>query len=204
MNAFLLIVIIFSAIFFAFTIFLSGIADRSAINDFYKIPGTGFGIFYSNRKPNGIYEGNDVSGKLRLEGTFGHDWGIVLVGDRLYINEYSYTDMRSMLTRLVRIDLTTFEKDILSENALLRGRCSSGELVCLGNFLMPSNAPGTNPMCTLYSMSVPGMDPDHNGSVVMFIDPASGELLHRTDDPDALDDFEEKYLDRTLDEIKNR
>lgn len=204
MNAFLLIVVIFSAIFFVSTLLLSGIADRTAINDFYRIEGTDYGILYSNRKASGIYEGSDVSGELRLEGTFGHDWGIALEGNQLYINEYTYTDMRTMMTRVVRIDLSTFEKDTLYPNAILRGRCASGELVCIGNFLMPSNAPETNPMCTLYSMTAPDLDPDHNGSLVMIIDPKDGELLYQAEDTAALEDFEEKYLSCTLEEIKNR
>ena len=90
-QAFLLIVLIFSVLAFFFTHFLSGMADVAwhvAVNDSYEIEGTDLSIRYSDKKPSGIYEGDAVNGVLKVEGTFGHDWGVVLEGDYLYLNEY--------------------------------------------------------------------------------------------------------------------
>lgn len=202
MNAFLLIVIIFSAIYFAFTIFLSDVADRTPVNDYYRIEGSDFAILYSNKKTSGIYEGLESSGQLRLKGTFGHDWGIALQGNSLYATEYTYTEMKFTRCDLAKIDLVSFDKEILYNNCILRGRCASGELVCIGNFMLPSSFPKTNPICSLYAMTDTDYDAKQNGSLVMFIDPESGDLLYETEDRSALrEDFDEKYLNLTLDEI---
>lgn len=131
LNALLLVVLIFSAIFFFFTVKLTSLADRSAYNDFYPIEGTPYAVYYSSLKPTGIYEGGKTTGVLRLEGQYGYDWGAAAVGDALFLNEYRSSELGLTLSHVVRIDTPSFDKQVLLPDAILRGRCASGELVCL-------------------------------------------------------------------------
>lgn len=202
MNAFILVVIILSAIFFFFTVKVVSMSDHSAVNDFYPIDGTELAVRYSSLVPNGIYEGGKNDGILRLEGNFGYDWGIAAEGSTLFANEYSATSLGVMLCNVVRIDTDTFEKQILWKNALLRGRCASGELVCMRDCMVPANFPETNSLCRLYAMSDPDLDPMSEGAEVLFLDPGTGTVLFRIFDANALSgDFEGLYLARTLEEV---
>ena len=141
MNALLLVVLIFSALEFFFTLYLADKADRSAVNDYYRIEGTDLGIRYSNKKDCGIYEGPKNTGTLRLSGTFGHDWGIVKEGDSLFLNEYLTSDLGLTICNLVKVDISTFGKEVLLKDTVLRGRCTSGELVCMNSCFLPSVFP---------------------------------------------------------------
>ena len=202
MNAFMLMVLIFSAILLFATMFVSSLYDRTSVNDYYQIEGTDLAIVYSNRKENGIYEGPQQTCVLRLEGSFGHDWGIALAEPYLYVNESSYTAMGLMRCDVVRIDLETFEKDVLFRDAVLRGRCRSGELVCVTDFLMPSNFPETNSMCDLYAMTEGGAQPGGGGSEVLFLDPATSEVIGGVPFADETDEqFDETYLEPSLEEV---
>lgn len=202
MNALLLIVLIFSAIGFVFTMLVSGLEGRIPVNDFYRIEGTDYAIVYSNRKTNGLYEGPEQTCELRLEGTFGHDWGMVLEEPYLYIDEYTYSTMGLIHCSVVRVDLRSFEKQTLFQDAILRGRCQSGELVCVTGFLMPSTFPQTNAICHLYGMTVPGITPGGSVSQVVFLDPATAEVVGSVAyDETADEQFQERYLDRTMDDI---
>ena len=202
LNAFLLVVAIMSALTFAITLILPSMADWSAINDFYRIEETDYAIVYSDIKPNGIYEGPEQTAVLRVEGTFGHDWGIVLDEPYLYANEYTSTQMGLMHCSLVRIDLRTFEKETILEDAVLRGRCQSGELVCVAGFLMPSTFPETNSLCRLYAMTTPGIAPWRSGMQVVFLDPSTAEAVGSVSDSNVPDEvFEERYINRTLADI---
>ena len=205
-NAFLLIVLIFSILAFFFTHFISGMADVAwhyGVNDSYEIEGSDFSIRYSDKKPNGIYEGDPVNGVLRVEGVFGHDWGIALEGDYLYLNEYRTSTFGMTYCQLVRINIHTFEKEVLLRDTILRGQCTSGELVCVSNTLMPSVQPKTNAFCRLYAMTAAGIDPERDGGTVLFLDAADASVLYQTEDDQALTDvFEERYLLRSLEEVR--
>ena len=205
-QAFLIIVLIFSVLAFFFTHFLSGMADVAwhvAVNDSYEIEGTDLSIRYSDKKPSGIYEGDAVNGVLKVEGTFGHDWGVVLEGDYLYLNEYRTSTFGMTYCQLVRINIHTFEKEILMRDTILRGQCTSGELVCVSDSLLPSLQPKTNELCRLYAMTAPGIDPECDGGMVLFLDAADATVLYQTEDDEALTDaFEGRYLNHSLEEIR--
>ena len=201
-NALVLVVIVFSAILFLFSIKVVDLSQHAAVNDFYPIEGTDLAVKYSSLSPNGIYQGGKTTGQLKLEGTFGYDWGAAVEGDSLYLNEYTSTDVGVMLCRLVRVDLTTFEKEVLLRDTILRGRCASGELVCLGGYLMPSSFPATNPLCKFYAMSDPDIRPADTSALVLFLDPSTGEVVYSVRDDEALtESFEGRYLARTLQEV---
>ncbi len=203
MNALVLVVIIFSAITFFVSIRLVDLADRRAVNEFYPVEGTDVAVRYSNLYPNGIYKGDRVNGVLKVPGDFGHDWGAAAIGDQLYVNEHTRSDMGMVICHVVRVDLNTFEKEVLWRDTMLRGRCASGELVCLKGFLMPSNFPKTNSLCRLYSESSEDIRPESEGGVVMFVDGESGEILYSVRDDEAQTDvFERRYLERTLEEVR--
>lgn len=199
----LLIAIIVSALVFFFSVTMVDLAYHPAVNDYYPIEGTDLAIRYSSAKPSGIYRGDKVTGVLKLEGTFGYDWGAELEGEQLYLNEYRTTRFGLMFCDVVRIDLNSFEKELLFQNAVLRGRCASGELVCLDGALLPSVFPKTNALCRLYAMSAPRLSPKDDSAEVIFLDPASGEVLYRVRDESALgDDFASRYLERSLEEVR--
>lgn len=205
-QAFLLIVLIFSVMAFFFTLFLSGMADKAwnpHVNDSYEIEGTDLTIRYSDKKGNGIFEGDQINGVLKVEGSFGHDWGIALEGDYLYLNEYRTSTLGMMFCQLVRINLQTYEKEILMNNTILRGQCTSGELVCVSDILMPSMQPQTNELCRLYAMTDGNIDLQSNGGTILFIDPTDTTVVYETEGEDVLsDDFVALYLDHSLEEIR--
>ncbi|MBQ7060186.1 MAG: hypothetical protein IJM85_00230 [Clostridia bacterium] len=200
-NSLVLIVMIFSLALLFFTVNLVTMAEPYAENSFYRIEGTKYYVHYSTMDPSGIYLGSGRTAQLMIEGEYGHDWGAVAVGDKLYINEYSKTDFGIMLTRLVCIDLTTFEKTVLRNDTMLRGRCRSGELVAVSGFVMPSNMPDTNSLCKMYSFSKNDIHLEDKDAVVLYIDPETAAVVHSVRDKAALeDDFESRFIETTLEE----
>lgn len=200
-NSLVLIVMIFSLALLFFTVNLVTMAEPYAENSFYRIEGTKYFVHYSTMDPSGIYLGSGRTAELMIEGKYGHDWGAVAVGDKLYINEYSKTDFGIMLTRLVCIDLTTFEKTVLRNDTMLRGRCRSGELVAVSGFVMPSNMPDTNSLCKMYSFSKNDIHLEDKDAVVLYIDPETAAVVHSVRDKAALeDDFESRFIETTLEE----
>ncbi len=203
MNALVLILIIFTAIGFFFTVKLGKLADHSAINEYYPIEGTELGVRYASELPSGIYRGSQYSRELLAEGTFGYDWGAAAAGDALWINEYENTALGLMHCRLVRLDMEDFHRELALEDTVLRGKCASGELVCLRGCLMSVNNPGENPLCALYCLGAGDIRPDGSRAEVLWLDPDSGEILYRLRDPEAATEvFEERYLLRTLAEVR--
>ena len=200
-NSLVLIVMIFSLALLFFTVNLVTMAEPYAENSFYRIEGTKYYVHYSTMDPSGIYLGSGRTAQLMIEGEYGHDWGAVAVGDKLYINEYSKTDFGIMLTRLVCIDLTTFEKTVLRNDTMLRGRCRSGELVAVSGFVMPSNMPDTNSLCKMYSFSKNDIHLEDKDAVVLYIDPETAAVVHSVRDKAVLeDDFESRFIETTLEE----
>jgi len=202
-TALLLVAMIFSAIGLLFMVKFTDVAYRPAINEFFPIEGTEYSVKYSSKDKNGIYRGDRISGELLIEGDFGYDWGAAAEGDYIYLNEYRATTLGMMLCDLVRVDTNTGEKELLSGNTILRGRCASVELVCLRNVMMPSNSPKINSLCMLYGMSSAAIRPEDDGAEVAFLDPLTGQTLYSVRDEDALSDaFEAEYLERTLEEVR--
>ncbi|MBO5995559.1 MAG: hypothetical protein J6Q41_08605 [Firmicutes bacterium] len=203
MNALVIVVMIFAAIAFFFTVKMVNLADRFPINEFYRIEDTEYAVRYSSLEPNGIYRGSESASTLVLEGTYGYDWGLVLKDDNLYINEYITTDVGLLMCDLVKIDMNTMEKTVLKKNTILRGSCKSGELVCMGDYIMPANNPKVNSLCKFYAMSTGDLDTRKSSATIMYLDPNTSEVLYSLVEkmPQA-PGFEAKYLDRSLDEVK--
>ncbi len=203
LNALVLVVIIFTAIGFFFTVKLGKLADRSILNEYYPIEGTELGVRYGTEQPSGLYRGGDNSRELLLAGTFGYDWGAAAVENALWLNEYTSTDLGLMRCRLVRLNTEDFRREAVLEDTVLRGRCPSGELVCLRGCLMEANAPEVNPLCALYCMSLRDLEPDGSSAEVLWLDPETGEIVYRLrDGAAATAAFEARYLARTLGEVR--
>ena len=199
-NALLLVLLIFGGFTFFITVFIVRMADRSGVNTFNPVEGTDYAIRYSSLEPNGLYQGNEVVNSLVVKGNFGFDWGAALEGERLYLNEYKTSNMGVMHSNLVRVDLTTKQKETLLTDAILRGKCASGELVCVRGVLLPANKPESNILCKFYALAAPGL---HDGAEVLFLDPAIGEIVYRVRDDEAMSNaFEARYLQRTLEEVR--
>lgn len=199
-NALLLVLLIFGGFTFFITVFIVRMADRTGVNTFNPVEGTDYAIRYSSLEPNGLYQGNEVVNSLVVQGNFGFDWGAALEGERLYLNEYKTSNMGVMHSNLVRVDLTTKQKETLLTDAILRGKCASGELVCVRGVLLPANKPESNILCKFYALAAPGL---HDGAEVLFLDPATGEIVYRVRDDGAMTEaFEARYLQRTLEEVR--
>ena len=203
MNALVLVVTVFAAIGFFFTVKLGKLADHSVVNEYYPIEGTELGVRYATQMPSGLYRGGEYSRELLVEGDFGYDWGAAAAGDSLWINEYSNSDLGLLRCRLVRLDMGDFHRELTLEDTVLRGRCASGELVCLRGCLLPANAPEVNPLCELYCLAAADLRSDGSGAEVLWLDPETGEVLYRLRDPAAATEaFEERYLLRSLGEVR--
>ena len=97
MNALVLVVTIFSALAFFFTVVMVNLADRSAVNEYIPIEGTDYAIRYSSLEPSGLYQGPENTCWLVTEGEFGSEWGACKVGGDLYLNEYRSTELGMLL-----------------------------------------------------------------------------------------------------------
>lgn len=202
LNSFILVVIVITGIFLFFSISVVDLADGSAMNEYYPVDGCEANVCYSNLRPCGLYVGDKNTGTLKLEGNYGHDWGAAAVGRTLYINEYTPTSYGLTLCRLVKVDLDTYDKQVLYPDTILRGRCASGELVCLGGFLMPTGYPKTDSLLSLYSFSSKELQPENDSALVMFLDPETGEVVYSERNDEALTiDLDRFYLSRTLEEV---
>ena len=202
-HSLLLVFTIMTAIFFFFAVKLADLASHRALNEYYPIEGTDLAIRYSSQKTNGIYRGDRVTGTLMLEGLYGFDWGCAAEGDWLYLNEYRSSELGMRFCRVVRVDMNSFEKEVLLEDAILRGRCASGEIVCLDDCMMPSTFPKTNCLCALYAVAAPQLRPGSEGAKVVFLDPQTARELYSVRDEAALsENFDAIYLDRTLGEVR--
>lgn len=203
MNGILIVAVIFSAIIFFFTVWMVNMDNPFPVNEFYPIEGTKYAVKYSTFEPNGIYQGVESANSLVLEGSYGVQWGSYRSGDTFYANEYTMTDLGIVNCRVVKIDLNTFQKEILFTDTVLRGACASGELVCVSGVSVESNFPASNSLIKLLAMTSAEMRPEGNGAVVKFIDPATGGILWSVRDENAVsDDFEERYLNVTLQEAR--
>ena len=197
----MLVFILISSIWLFISVRVVDLASLSAVNDYFPIEGTDYAVRYSSILPSGIYQGSKNTGVLMLEGRFGFDWGAVEEDGLLYLNEYRQTRFGLLFCDLVCVDTDGFEKKPLMKDAMLRGRCASGELVCVGGFLTPSNYPETNPLCRLYSVASTELRPGGESLTVYYFDPASGDFVYSLRDDAVSEDFDERYIERTLAEV---
>ncbi len=199
-NSFLIVLIIFSAIAFVFTVALTDMADRTAVNGYYPIEGTDYAVFYSSIDPDGIYKGTEAEHHLVLEGTFGVDWGSFLEGDDLYLNEYKSTTLGFIRSDVVRVNVKTLKKELVYKNALLRGKCKSGEPVCVVDYSMPANFPESNSLIKFGDVSLKLSKAGKNAARVAYLDKKTGEVIYTVDN--CIDKkFNDLYLNRTLQEV---
>lgn len=203
-NALLLVILLASAFLFFIMIMVFNMASRLLpVNMIYPLENTDLLIRYSNLEPDGIYEGTENVNTLRVPGTFGYDWGAALEGDRLYVNEYDATDLGLTLCNLTLVDLAANEKQVLYPNTILRGRCASGELVCVRDTMIPANHPQESSLCAFYSLTSKTLRPESGTAQVLFLDPETGEILYQCETNAALDkSFAHRYLERTLAEVR--
>ena len=198
MNGLIAILIAFSVIGLFATVSSLRMTDPSVMNEFDPVGDTGYSIRHSTFTQNGIVRGMDVNNaELVFPGNFGTDWGAVSDGDQLYVNLYTPTTIGILQSDVELVDLDALEETTLFENAILRGQCASGELVCLAGAMLPSDLPETNRLCRLYAMTGGGGE-----CLVLFLDPASGQVVYSVREPEPLRaDLEGKYLSRTLGEV---
>lgn len=207
-NAVVLVALIFSALALFFTVKLPYYAYSEGMNDFSPIEGTDMGVYYSNRKQNGIYRPTNIvsgimlEGELLLAGDFIGDWGAAYEDGILYLNELSTTELGMTTVKLVRVDTDGFKEKTLMNDSVMRGRCASGELVVIRGYMMSATYPETNSLAKLYGFSSGNIAGSGNADVV-YLDPATGEIVHTVTGVDAeADDFEELFINRTLDEVR--
>ena len=192
-NSFILMVMIFSVMILFFLVKLTDMANNRIVNDTYEIEGTDYSVRYTELKPSGLYKGKGNSGKLVVEGNFGYDWGAVLEGDSLYCNEYKKTTYGFMVSDVVRIDLDSYEKEVLFHNAMMIGRCASGEMVCLDGFMMPLWNYETNPLYKTFTMSSGVIRSEEGTALVRFVDPATEKTVYSFRDSAADEERLEFY-----------
>lgn len=204
LNSVLIIMLIVAAIVFFIMITLFDLADLFPINQYYRIGDTDLSVRYSSLEGNGLFKGPEKTCKKVLEGNFGYEWGLVLDGNSIYTNEYETTALQMVMCSVVRIDAETYEKETLMSDAIVRGRCASGEIVCVKDIVMEANFPKTNSLFKLYSIAKPAIDPDNDAYTVVFLDPKTGETVWSLREEEKLSDeaFAARYLERTLEEVK--
>lgn len=205
MNALLVTVFFFSLIAVYLTVVAYDMGEHAfLVTDHQAIEGTDLSIRYSTKEPSGIYRGAKNDDELMLEGDFGYDQGTTYSEGKLYLNEYRYSDAGLVFCDAVCVDTETFEKTVIMKNAMLRGHCKSGELVCTGDCLLSANKPETSSLCRLYGMTSLKIDPSSDGVTILYIDPADNKVVYRAEDEENLTgkDFDARWINRTLEEAK--
>ena len=205
MNAFLLVVLLASALYLFITVVLYDMATLNFRNERYQIEGTDYFVRYfvqKNDDRSGIYDGEyEWSNKL-IAGSFGYDWGAAIAGDEYYCNEYHTTRLGFLTCDVVKINLNTFEKEIIYKNTMLKGRCKSGELVCMGETVGANWFPKTNSFYKLYALSLNELHAESESAIVRIIDPESGKTVwEKRDDLALTSEREEFYLSSELSEV---
>ena len=200
LNSLLLVILVLSIIAFAVILSANKLSRWYHYRDDQPIEGTDLIIRYSTVRQCGIYRGD----QLMIEGKFGQEWDSVVVDGKFYGNEYSTTTFDMMKCDFVSIDLDTFEKTLIAENASIRGICESGELVYLTGFLPPTWFSDTNKLRTLCCMGDSAFTPEPEGAGINYLDTSSGKTVFSFTDPAALSsDRMTAYLERSLTEVKN-
>ena len=201
-NAFVVTFIIFSAILLFFTVSVFDMSDTSIINESYKIEDTNYYVRYTTHIPSGIYDSDEKLANLLIEGKYGYDWAAVHEGDYIYCSEYHSTTFGYMTSDLVKISLKDFSKQIIMKDAMLNGRCASGELICYKGVLMPNWFRNSNPLADIYAIGANSKIYEGNGALVCLLNPTNDEIVYEIEDKDALSENRtEFYRNSTLGEI---
>ena len=202
LNIAVLTMMILSVLYIFITVVIFNVAQNTPTSASYQIEDTGYFVRYTTMKENGIYDDDGPAGKLLLEGQFGYDRGAAAQGNTLYCTEYRSSTLGWMTCDLVKVDLTTFEKKVLMKDAMLYGRCASGELIVMDGVVMANWFPQTNQLCELYRMTAGDKVFSERGAVVCLMDPESGEILWRKQDLNALTEKRMRYyMNNSLEEI---
>ncbi len=203
MNAFLITVMIFSAIVLFVTVTVTNMADTSIDNECYQIEETGYYVRYATLIPSGIYDDPGQEPNLMIAGSYGHDWGVAVYDNVLYANEYHSTKLGYMICDIVKIDLSSFEKEILYHDAMLNGKTQSGELIIYEGTVMPNWFADTNSFASLYEMTSGGQNYRNTAALVKIVDPVTKEILYEKDDLIALTNKRTLYYrNHTAEEIR--
>ncbi len=201
-NSFIALVIVFSAMAFFFTVGLADMSDTRIVNEEYRIEGTDYSIRYAELIPAGIYKGIGSSAELICEGSFGYDWGAAYENGKIFCNEYHTTTFGQFVSDVVEIDVTSGEKRVLLDDAIMVGRCASGEIVAFDGFAMSSWYPGTNPLFSVYSMTSCKLKSEDGSALVTWIDPSTGESAASMRASGVYDEgTAELYTSHTLSEV---
>jgi len=202
MNIVLVIAIFVSAVTFFITVKMTQTAASLwGVNIFCPIENSEYAVKYSNIETNGIYKGGENVNSLVLEGDYGYDGSAVIEGDTLYVNEYDLTNLGIRLCKVVKINLKTLEKSTLFDDAELRGKCASGEIVICEGVASKTNNPETNLLCKLYAIS--GGIEFNKKSTVFFYDTVKEKIVFTSQDNTVNEKaFKSLFLDRTLSEVK--
>ena len=202
MNIVLVIAIFVSAVTFFITVKMTQTAASLwGVNTYCPIENSEYAVKYSNIETNGIYKGGENVNSLVIAGDFGYDGSAVIQDKMLYANEYKLTNLGIRLCRVVTINLDTLEKTTLFEDAELRGRCASGEIVICEGVASKTNNPETNLLCKLYAIS--GETEFNKKPTVCFYDTVKEKVVFTSQDNSVNEKtFKSIFLDRTLSEVK--
>ncbi len=202
MNALLLILLLFSVLAFFCMVTLDRLASQFPVNDYIPIENSEYAVRHSSIAPSGICRGGKNTAELLVEGNFGSGWGAYANGDTLLLNEYRNSRFGFLFCDLMRVDVSARTKSTLYENTVLRGVCASGEPVCVRGALLPAVHPETNALCRLYRLSAGSLSVNGEAEV-LFLDPETLTPVFSVREPGAdADDFEARYLSRTLEEVR--
>lgn len=205
MNAFLLIVILLSGLYLFISVDVHDMATFVVTNDNYPIGETGYVVRYQQQNSHdasGIYTGELSHDKCMISGSFGHDWGAYLEGHTYYCNEYKKTKLGFMTCDVVKIDLETFEKELVMKDTMLRGTCASGEMICLQGAVLPGWFPKTNPLFRMFCLSSSRIEARQNAAVVHLVDPKTGADVGSVADDNAMTtEREHFYQESSREEI---
>ncbi|MBQ7715198.1 MAG: hypothetical protein IJT70_04935 [Clostridia bacterium] len=200
-NSFLVLVIIFSAMASFILVGVTNMSERSTVNSVNPIEGTDYYIRYSDFAESGIYDGDMPSSKLLLQGNFGYDWGASVSGATMICNEYRRTTLGIITCDVVKIDLETFDKDLLYKDAMMVGKCASGEIVCIDGYTLAPMNSTDNLLYDIYSMSSCMINMENGVATVRWFDPATGECVAYKEDGRILEEGRtDYYLNLTVSE----
>ena len=93
------------------------------------------------------------------------------------------------------------EKETVFKNAMMIGKCESGEIVCLDGFVMPSWQYETNSLYKLFSMSSSAIRAEDDIVTVRFFDADSEETVYSFEDSMTDEEKIEYYRSIDLSEV---
>ena len=197
LNVLIFIIMLFSAAFLFVSVYLYDFADRSAMNEIYPLGDTGLYIRYATHIDSGLYDGDETWARCLSRGMYGYNQGAWTNGESLIVNEYHRTKYGFMTCDLVKIDLHSFEKELLEKDTILLGESSSGKLLLAKGAVMPNWFTDTNSLYPLYMLTSGRTENLKAGPEAVFLDPENGEMISEGHDKDLfLNERQAYYLGR--------